>query len=525
MNGFPSRTQHKVVRLAQVQKNGRKLIVPDTSVLLHDPESLFRFKDNDIFLCRQVLAQLDRHKKGQTDVGRNARQVARTLNLVFGGNRALMRDGAPLEEPSKGSATGRLFYQFGPLTHPIPKDTLDDDADRKIIGVACALRRERPQYEEVILVTKDINMRYAALGITNVPHGGILAEDYLYDRVLLKDEDVLPIGYYQLPDDFWDTHQEVSASKRGEHDVLYVKGPVAKEVRLNECVFIPNGQSYKVRELNGDTVVLESVTNFMAQKNSIWGVTARNREQNIALNHLTDPSIDLTILLGDAGTGKTFCALAAGFEYLARMNAHGARLEHAFPEHGRQTHHTRRHSARRDGGHEDHQEGARESTVGRIIVTRPMVPVGGEDLGFLPGDVKEKFGPWTAAIEDAQEALIANARSRQEWDKAAIDFREKIKIQPIGLIAGRTLAKSFIIVDEAQNLTPPQAKMLVTRVGEGTKIVVCGNLSQIDALYLDEKGSGLAYLVMRLRGEKHVAHVILSECVRSRLAALAVKLL
>lgn len=513
-------TKRKVIAFPQ-PTNGRKLIVPDTSVLLHDPDSLFRFKEHDVFICRQVLAQLDRHKKGQTDVGRNARQVARTLDTLFRGDRKLMRDGASLATVSQGSATGKLFYQLGQLTYPVPKDALDDEADRRIISVTCALRREHPAYEEIILVTKDINMRFAALGVANVPNGGISVEDYLNDRALVKDEDVLPSGYYDLPEDFWEEHEQVQAYKRGAHDVLHIKGTFARKLSINDCVFLPDddGVCYKVRDIKDDVVVLEAIANHMAAKNAVWGITARNREQNIALDHLTDPDIDLVILLGDAGTGKTFNALAGGFEYLDRLNPDGVQLRHVVNKHSHD--HGRNHHGSDATGEARHDE----ATFGRIIVTRPMIPVGGEELGFLPGDIRDKFGPWTFAIDDAKEALIRNAVTHRHVTKAAANYGERIKIQPIGLIAGRTLADCFIIVDEAQNLTPHQAKMLITRVGEGSKIVVCGNLTQIDTPFLDEKSSGLAYLVVRMMGQPHVAHVILKECVRSRLAALAVELL
>jgi PhoH-like ATPase len=474
--------QRKVVEFPSIHREGKKLFVLDTSVLLHDPEALLRFEEHDVFIPRQVVAQLDRRKKGQDDVARNARQVTRTLDAIFKGDKNLMRDGAPLAEVSNASATGKLFYQMETLTAPLPKDLLDDEADRRIIGVACALRRTKPR---VILVSKDTNMRYAALGVIN---GNIEAQDYLNDRVLLKDSDILPTGFHELPQDFWDTHEPVKSWKQGSHDFWQVRGPLCRELLVNECVTLGESLSARVRECSDDEMLLESLVNYRAGKNAVWGIVARNKEQSYAFNHLMNPEIDLTMLLGDAGTGKSICALAAGFDHLRQGDAH------------------------------------EELGISQIIVTRALVPVGGEELGFLPGDVQDKFGPWMSALEDSKEALIQNARKREQWNEAQVgQYEKKVKIQPIGLIAGRTLSNCHVIVDEAQNLTPHQVRTLVTRAGDGTKFVFCGNLSQIDTPFLDEKSSGLASLVMKMRGHERVAHVILQECVRSRLAKLAVE--
>jgi PhoH-like ATPase len=323
-----------------------------------------------------------------------------------------------------------------------------------------------------------------------VVNGDIEAEDYLNDRVLLKDSDILPTGFHELPQDFWDTHEVLEAGKHGHEDFWRVRGPLCRELLVNECVSLGDTLNARVRERSDDEMLLEGLVNYRAGKHAVWGIVARNREQSYALNHLMNPEIDLTMLLGDAGTGKSICALAAGFEHLRQ----GDSLD-----------------AEKDG-------------ISQIIVTRALVPVGGEELGFLPGDVKDKFGPWMSALEDSKDALFQNALKRKVWEPAQIEqHRERIKIQPIGLIAGRTLSNCHVIVDEAQNLTPYQAKMLVTRAGDGTKFVFCGNLSQIDTPFLDEKSSGLASLVMKMRGHERVAHVILQECVRSRLAKLAVE--
>lgn len=460
----------------------RRLFVLDTSVLLHDPDALTRFKEHDVLIPRQVVAQLDRRKKDQTYVGSNARQVARALNELFNNDRALMKQGVPLVEYSSGSATGNLFVQMESLTFPMPKDILDDDADRRIIGVACALRRERHEYGKVVLVSKDTIMRLAALG---VPKSDIEVADYHSDRVLLKDSDVLPSGFHLLSPEDWDAHELFETGQEGARSRWRIRGPLVRQAELNECVFLPDGTCAKVRHREGDVIDLETATNYA--KHPVSGVTARNREQNIALGHLMDPNIDLTVLLGDAGTGKTLLSVASAFAHLGRDD------------------------------------------VAQIIVTRAMVPVGGESerLGFLPGDADDKFEPWMMAIQDATEALLHNAGSHENKrdERQITRLRERIKFQPIGLIAGRTFARSVIIVDEAQNLTPHLARMLVTRAGEDTKMIFCGNLSQIDSPYLDERSSGLTFLVMRLRGQPHVAHVILERCVRSRLAKTAVDLL
>jgi len=478
--------QRKIIEFP-TKAEGKKLIVLDTSVLLHDPGSMFSFQEHDVFLPRQVLAQLDRHKKGQTDVARNARQVTRTIDAIFMGDKKLLRDGASMAEASGGSATGKLFYQVETLSFALPKDLLDDEADRKIIAVACQLRQKRLAYSEVVLVTKDANMRLSALG---VERGNIAAEDYKSDKVLLKDSDVLPTGYHVVSKNFWDGLEVLEAGKKGHHDFWRVRGDLCGQLDINDCIHVEGENLYaRVKKHSGAEMTLECITDYRNDKHKVWGISARNIEQCYALNHLMNPDIDLTILLGDAGTGKSICALAAGFEYLSGTITHD------------------------------------DQKISKIILTRAMVPVGGEELGYLPGTVDEKFGPWMLALEDTKEALFNNAKRLGRWnDVAQTDqFKDQILIQPISLIAGRTLANSYVIVDEAQNLTPAQAKMLVTRAGFGSKFVLCGNLSQIDTPFLDEKSSGLANIAMRMKAHERVARVILRECVRSRLAALAVE--
>ena len=477
-----------VVRLPNV--NGRKLFVLDTSVLVHDPESLFRFQEHVIYFPRQVLAQLDRLKIGHTDVARNARQVTRMLDAVFNLDTKRMRDGVSLGEVSNAAASGKLFFQMEQLAYTLPKDLIGDEADRRIISVACKLRDTRKEYTDVVLVTKDANMRYAALAAAQGNKGVIKAEDYLKDKVLLKDSDILPTGYHALPPGFWNDLEKVESGKRGTHDFWKVHGRLTREVSVNEFVYLEDGSLFaQVKEQSGDTMTLERITDYRSNKNDVWGVHARNVEQNFGLNCLMDPEIDLVMLLGDAGTGKSISALASGLTHLSRGVSSG-----------------------------DNQG------ISKIIVTRAMVPVGGEEIGYLPGDVKDKFGPWMMALEDTQDALFSNAAKLRKWEEAQIEkYKKSISIKPIGMIAGRTLANSYVIVDEAQNLTPYQAKMLVTRAGDGAKFVFCGNLSQIDTPFLDERSSGLAYLVMRMKGDRRVAHVILQECVRSRLAKLGVE--
>ncbi len=480
------RQPHSGARTVPAPKPTKNLVVLDTSVLLHDPTALFRFKEHDIILLRIVFTQLDSKKSGHTDVARNARQVTRNLDTIFRGDRKRMQDGASLAEISNGAATGKLFFQMETLSFPIPEDLLRDDADRNIIAATCALRRERTEYTKVTLVTKDKNMFYAALAVKN---SGIAVEDYRNDKVLLKDADVLPTGFHMLPPDFWETNYTVTSWTKDAHSFWRFRGPICNEVWVNECVYLDGDQPFsaKVIERSDTEILLESLTDYQNGKSTVWGIHARNREQNFALNHLMDPNIDLTILLGEAGTGKSMCTVAAALEYWSRRT--------------------------------------KTNGIEQIIATRAMVPVEGEELGFLPGTVEEKFGPWMLALEDTKSALFRNAKKiKQQGEADSIaQYRGDIKIQPIAFIAGRTLSHSYVIVDEAQELTPNQAKMLVTRAGEGTKFIFCGNLSQIQNQFLDEKSSGLAYLVMRMRGDRRVAHVILQECVRSPLAELGVK--
>jgi PhoH-like ATPase len=455
-----------------------KLFVLDTNVLLHDPTSLFGFKEHDIYLPMITLEELDDHKKGMSEVARNARQVSRSLDALVSDIAEDAIDlGIPLSKLGNKDAKGSLFFQTRlPTNTKLP----EGKADNQILEIVHALDQQYPD-RQVVLVSKDINMRLKARAI------GLPAEDYLNDHVL-EDSDLLYSGIQQLPDDFWRRHgkgmESWQENRRGSSYTYYrITGPHVPSLLVNQFVFIEPGNSEpsfygQVTQINGKTAVLQTLRDYSHTKNKVWGITSRNREQNFALNLLMNPECDFVTLLGQAGTGKTLLALAAGLTQVLETK-----------------------------------------TYNEIIITRATVPVG-EDIGFLPGTEEEKMSPWMGAFDDNLEVLNKPDGDAGEWGRAANQdlIRSRIKVKSLSFMRGRTFVNKFLIVDEAQNLTPKQMKTLVTRAGPGTKIICLGNIAQIDTPYLTEGSSGLTYVVDRFKGWSHGGHVTLARGERSRLA-------
>ncbi|CAM4051203.1 PhoH family protein [Bordetella tumulicola] len=458
---------------ARTQTDVRKLFVLDTNVLLHDPSSLFRFEEHDIFLPMMTLEELDHQKKGMSEVARNARQVSRSLDALVNDAEQLDK-GLELSALGNKDATGLLLFQTTAIHSTLPADLPMGKADNQILGVVRALQEKYPQ-REVVLVSKDINMRLKARAL------GMAAEDYYNDHVL-EDSDLMYTGVMQLPDDFWNRHgKDVESWQQGGTTFYRIHGPLCSQFMVNQFVYF-EGQLplyAQVREVSGKTAVLATLRDYTHGKNNVWGITARNREQNFAMNLLMNPDCDFVSLLGQAGTGKTLLALAAGITQV---------LE------------TKRYT--------------------EIIMTRVTVPVG-EDIGFLPGTEEEKMLPWMGALEDNLDVLNMNeADGGGDWGRAAtMDLiRSRIKVKSLNFMRGRTFLNKYLIIDEAQNLTPKQMKTLVTRAGPGTKVVCLGNVAQIDTPYLTEGSSGLTFVVDRFKGWPHAGHVTLQRGERSRLA-------
>ncbi|HJV61738.1 MAG TPA: PhoH family protein [Albitalea sp.] len=463
-----------------------KLFVLDTNVLMHDPTSLFRFEEHDIYLPMITLEELDGHKRGMTEVSRNARQVSRELDALAAtmGTRdgSGMSEGLPLARTGHREAAGKLFFQTNLVNVSLPAGLPQGKADNQILGVVQALREQLPK-RDVVLVSKDINMRIKARAL------GLPAEDYYNDKTL-DDGDLLYTGVLQLPPDFWERHGKTMESwNQGGLTYYRISGPLVPALLINQFVYLeaPGAAPLyaKVTEITGKTAVLRTLREYTHNKNAVWGVTARNREQNFALNLLMDPECDFITLTGTAGTGKTLMTLASGLSQVMD---------------------DRRYT--------------------EIIVTRVTVPVG-EDIGFLPGTEEEKMGPWMGALDDNLEVLSKSDGGAGEWGRAATNdlVRSKIKIKSLNFMRGRTFLNKFVIIDEAQNLTPKQMKTLITRAGPGTKIVCLGNLAQIDTPYLTEGSSGLTYAVDRFKGWPHSGHIMLARGERSRLADFASEVL
>ena len=468
----------------------RRLFVLDTNVLMHDPTSIFRFQEHDVYLPMVVLEELDANKKGLSEASRNVRQVSRFLDdLMRDATKDEIDAGLPLpsaqgignegngqnQGSAVGGATGRLFFQTRQLSSALPDYLPGHGADNVILSQTLALQALHHD-ARVTLVSKDINLRIKAAVV------GVHAEDYYSDKTI-EDADVLYTGLAPLPVDFWEkAGKDLKSWKEAERTFYRIEAPIVSELHVNQFVHEQGeaGIEAIVRKVEAGAATLELARDFRSERHSVWGVVARNREQNFALNLLMDPEIDFVTILGPAGTGKTLLTLAAGLMQTLESNR--------FVE---------------------------------IIMTRVTIPLG-EDIGFLPGTEEEKMEPWMGALMDNLEVLTKSAEGGN-WGRMATNdlLRNRIKIRSLNFMRGRTFLNRFVILDEAQNLTPKQMKALVTRAGPGTKIVCLGNIAQIDTPYLTETTSGLTYVVNRFRGWGHSGHITLARGERSRLADFA----
>jgi PhoH-like ATPase len=468
------------------RKERTKLFVLDTNVLIHDPTCFYHFQEHDLYLPMGVLEELDNLKKGLTEVARNARQATRVINDIVSPPGLEIKNGAPLEELSHGAATGRLFLQTEPIKSDIDSILPKSKVDNQILGVVAHLR-EADSDRTIVLVSKDINMLIKARAL-DIP-----AQDYRNDLVM-EDTDLLYSGMFELPEDFWETHGKGMESwVRDGHTFYRITGPLVQKMLVNQCVYQDSPKPFTaiVKEVKGKKATLRTIADHSNQKHSVWGISARNREQNAALNLLLDPNIVFVTLLGQAGTGKTLLTLAAGLEQVLEQNR--------FSE---------------------------------IIFTRVTVPVG-EDIGFLPGTEEEKMTPWMGALDDNLDVLDTgdgkkhDDASTNDWGKGATKelMRSRIKVKSLNYMRGRTFLKKFLVIDEAQNLTQKQMKTLITRAGPGTKVVCLGNIAQIDTPYLTEGSSGLTHVVDRFKGWAHNGHITLAIGERSPLATHAAEVL
>lgn len=454
------------------------LYILDTNVLMHDPTALFRFEEHDLFIPMMVLEELDAAKKGLTEVARNVRQVSRFIGEMMQQQEITnLHDGLDLIVPDGlelARSNGKLFFQTSmPESH---SSLLRDGsfADNEILGTALALQ-SKDKNRKIILVSKDINLRIKA-AILGVP-----AEDYYNDRAL-DDLALLYRGLRNESEEFWQSYPDLESWTENGRTWYKLEPLSGNDWYPNQCLSIGDegGVEAVIKDVTENSAKLRLVDDYYSGNKSVWGVHARNREQNFALNLLMDPDIDFVTLMGTAGTGKTLLALAAGLA---------------------QTMDEKRYT--------------------EIIVTRATVSIG-EEIGFLPGTEEEKMTPWMGALTDNLEVLTQQQEGG-EWGRAATNdlLASRIKIRSLSFMRGRTFLNRYLIIDEAQNITPKQMKALVTRAGPGTKVVCLGNVEQIDTPYLTETTSGLTFAVDRFKSWAHAGHITLRRGERSRLADFA----
>jgi len=459
----------------RVKEESCKLFVLDTNILMSDPSAIYRFQEHDVYLPMVVLEELDNHKTGVSEIARNVRQTNRMLDsLMHGLTHEQIVAGLPIPtylDQKEKRVCGRLFFQTDDFDHVQSTSLPGHKADNTLLTTTLGLKKKYP-HRSIIIVSKDINLRIKA-GIL-----GLDAEDYLNDQVV-DDVNLLHQGLHILSNDFWQTHDKDIVVWQESGKTFYkITGPLTHNWNPNDCLSTEDNQFQAiVKSLSAESAIVQLARDYTQPKHAIWGITARNREQNFSLNLLLDPDIDFVTLQGYAGTGKTLLTIAAGLSQVLDNKRY----------------------------HE-------------IIMTRVTIPVG-EDIGFLPGTEEEKMTPWMGALMDNLEVLQGSQEGGIFGHNATHDLlQNKIKIRSLNFMRGRTFLNRYIIIDEAQNLTAKQIKTLVTRAGPDTKIICLGDIKQIDTPYLTETTSGLTFAVDRFKKWEHSAHMTLTRGERSRLA-------
>ncbi|MFL1467301.1 PhoH family protein [Marinobacter sp. DUT-3] len=447
------------------------MYVLDTNVLIHDPNALLNFEEHDVILPMTVLEELDSLKSGKQAVAADCRQAIRNIDKLLGdASPKDIEKGVPIVRAKKAEPLGTLSILMSTENHgnhSLPEHLNDN----KIINTLAALQ-EQHKSRDIILVSKDINMRLKARGF------GVEAQDY-HNDMLLDDIDLLPKGYKQFPNSFWDNIAKVETIQREgitEH-ILKREGELAR-LNVNEFVVDEQGFVGKVVDLSDDQLVMQDLHQHDLMNEEVWGLVPRDIYQSLALNLLLDPDIHLVNLTGSAGSGKTILALAACIEMTVASKLYK-----------------------------------------RIIATRSTQGLD-EDIGFLPGTEAEKMEPWLGAIVDNLEALHED----DENMTASVDYilsKVPLHFKSMNYIRGRSFQHSLIIIDESQNLTPHQIKTIITRAGNGSKVICLGNLAQIDTPYLSALSSGLTYMTERFKGFRHGGHIHLQGVPRSVLAEYA----
>ncbi|WP_246065525.1 PhoH family protein [Hydrocarboniclastica marina] len=452
-------------------RSRKKMFVLDTNVLIHDPGATLNFEEHDVIIPMTVLEELDKLKTGKQAVAADCRQAIRTIDRVLGdATPKAIESGVPIHRGEKSDALGTLSILM--TADPGNRHHLPDDLnDNRIINSLADLQA-RYRNRQIILVSKDINMRLKARGF------GVEAEDYQNDQ-LVDDIDMLPVGYVEYAGSFWDSIEKVETIQREgitEHIIPRIDG--LEKLNINEFVLDEQGFIARVVEVEEERLVLMDLHQNDLLNQQVWGLTPRDIYQAMALHLLLDPDVHLVNLTGSAGSGKTILALAAAIEMTVASKM-----------------------------------------FKRIIATRSTQGLD-EDIGFLPGTEAEKMEPWLGAIVDNLEALHEDDENMH----SSVDYilsKVPMQFKSLNYIRGRSFQHSLIIIDESQNLTPHQIKTIITRAGNGSKVVCLGNLAQIDTPYLGALSSGLTYMTERFKGFRHGAHLHLKGVPRSLLAEYA----
>ncbi|WP_296043894.1 PhoH family protein [uncultured Alteromonas sp.] len=452
-----------------------RIYVLDTNILLHEPLAFLSFKENDVVVPMTVLEELDYIKDSKKDVARDARVCIRAMeDLLRDATPEDMLAGVPLSGFGAGDnrPTGTLSIYADLNMTESQQIFASDENDNRIINVALHLQTMFAS-QEVVLVTKDINMRLKAKG-AGLAH----VEDYRTDQ-LISDIKYLTRGYHQFEGDFWQRVKSVDSRSEGRDTIHTVPRSLLPEAYINEFLLDESNQfAGLVESMDSDQMEILDLGYERLMSRHAWGINPKNIGQAMALHSLLDPHIDLVILTGPAGSGKTLLALAAALEMVVERNMYD-----------------------------------------KIIVTR-NTPEIAESIGFLPGTEEEKMAPWLAAITDSLEVL----HKHDENTKGSMSYimeKANIQFKSVNFMRGRSIQNSIVILDESQNLTASQLKTIITRCGEGTKLICSGNLAQIDSNYLSAVTSGLTYLVEKFKDFSGSATINLDGVVRSRLADFA----